>query len=86
MDPTNQMQYIVWAMGGLGETAFIHFSRSDRKFVTPMYIVILRKIVLLSNAMLCVHWGNFEGFPPPPLTIVILIMLLLCVSIFGFNS
>ena len=27
----NQNQYIVWAIGGLGETAFIHFQRSDSK-------------------------------------------------------
>ena len=28
VDPTNVNQYIVWANGGLGETAFIHFRRS----------------------------------------------------------
>ena len=29
--PSNTNQYIVWAVGGLGETAFIHFSRANRK-------------------------------------------------------
>ena len=35
-DISNQDQYIVWAIGGLGETAFVHFVRSDRKsfFIT----------------------------------------------------
>ncbi len=28
IDPDNTQQYIVWAVGGLGETAFRHFSRS----------------------------------------------------------
>lgn len=32
ISPTNMNQYIVWATGGLGETAFIHFNRADRKF------------------------------------------------------
>ncbi len=27
----NMQQYIVWAIGGLGQTAFIHFSRANRK-------------------------------------------------------
>lgn len=29
IDPSNMNQYIVWANGGLGETAFIHFNRAD---------------------------------------------------------
>ena len=28
IDPANVNQYIVWATGGLGETAFIHSERS----------------------------------------------------------
>lgn len=33
IDPNNMNQYIVWAIGGLGETAFIHFNRADREFI-----------------------------------------------------
>ena len=31
IDPTNQNQYIVWGVGGLGETAFKHFTRAECK-------------------------------------------------------
>jgi hypothetical protein len=31
INPNLMNQYIVWANGGLGETAFIHFTRSDRE-------------------------------------------------------
>ena len=31
IDPANQNQYIVWAVGGLGQTAFKHFTRAERK-------------------------------------------------------
>ena len=31
IDPTNSNQYIVWAIGGLGETAFRHFIRANGK-------------------------------------------------------
>ena len=30
---SNQNQFIVWAIGGLGETAFIHFERANRKLI-----------------------------------------------------
>ena len=39
-DPDNEEQFIVWAIGGLGETAFIHFERADRKLM-PHYCVVL---------------------------------------------
>jgi len=31
IDPTNRNQYIVWGVGGLGETAFQHFTRASCK-------------------------------------------------------
>ena len=31
IDPNNTDQYIVWAIGGLGETAFKHFNRANSK-------------------------------------------------------
>lgn len=31
LDPNSTNQYIVWAIGGLGETAFVHFSRAECK-------------------------------------------------------
>ncbi len=31
IDPDNQDQYIVWGVGGLGNTAFKHFARASRK-------------------------------------------------------
>ena len=31
LDPDNEDQYIVWGVGGLGETAFQHFIRANRK-------------------------------------------------------
>ena len=33
----DQPQYMVWAVGGIGETAFVHFSRADRE-CSDMYI------------------------------------------------
>ena len=32
IDPTNEDQYIVWAVGGLGESAFKHFLRASSTF------------------------------------------------------
>ena len=29
VDPDNENQYIVWGIGGLGETAFKHFIRAE---------------------------------------------------------
>ena len=29
VNSSNTDQYIVWAIGGVGETAFVHFSRAD---------------------------------------------------------
>ena len=34
IDPGNTNQYIVWGVGGLGETAFKHFIRADGTFST----------------------------------------------------
>ena len=34
IDPNNTNQYIVWGVGGLGETAFKHFIRADGRFST----------------------------------------------------
>ena len=31
LDPDNEQQYIVWGIGGLGETAFRHFTRAQGK-------------------------------------------------------
>ncbi len=31
IDPDNENQFIVWAVGGLGVTAFKHFTRADCK-------------------------------------------------------
>ena len=32
IDPLNENQYIVWGVGGLGETAFRHFLRAQSQF------------------------------------------------------
>lgn len=34
IDPDNEQQYIVWAVGGLGNTAFKHFARASGKSVS----------------------------------------------------
>ena len=31
IDPDNEEQYIVWGVGGVGETAFKHFERANGK-------------------------------------------------------
>ena len=33
LNPNNTQQYIVWGIGGLGETAFKHFSRAEGKLL-----------------------------------------------------
>ena len=37
LDPDNENQYIVWGVGGLGETAFRHFTRAQSKANTHTY-------------------------------------------------
>ena len=32
IDPDNENQYIVWGVGGLGDTAFRHFVRAESEF------------------------------------------------------
>ena len=42
IDPDNTDQYIVWGIGGLGETAFKHFDRAEGRFysfVNILYVV-----------------------------------------------
>ena len=41
IDPNNTNQYIVWGVGGLGETAFKHFIRANCKFVSNVYEDVL---------------------------------------------
>lgn len=38
IDPSNQNQYIVWGIGGLGETAFKHFARANGEQITDNVI------------------------------------------------
>lgn len=37
-DPDNEEQYIVWAVGGVGETAFKHFRRAEGKSCAASYL------------------------------------------------
>ena len=41
IDPNNTNQYIVWGVGGLGETAFKHFIRANCMFVFIVYEDVL---------------------------------------------
>ena len=36
LDPDNENQYIAWGIGGLGETAFRHFTRAQSKANTDI--------------------------------------------------
>ena len=38
IDPTNMNQYIVWAVGGLGKTAFKHFTRASSKYIKDYFL------------------------------------------------
>ncbi len=33
IDPSNTEQYVVWGVGGLGETAFKHFLRASSELI-----------------------------------------------------
>ena len=40
IDVTRTDQYIVWANGGLGATAFIHFDRADREWLVCLFVCL----------------------------------------------
>ena len=58
IDPTNSNQYIVWAIGGLGETAFKHFLRADGKPCCLYFVAYQDKVrnTIIENILM--HAGD----------------------------
>ena len=59
LDPDNENQYIVWGIGGLGETAFRHFTRAQSKANTD----ICTAMTLYCIPLICVYVYT-DGDPP----------------------
>ena len=62
IDPSNQDQYIVWANGGLGETAFIHFNRADGELLwlhnSPwLHVYVVHSIPIFTPRRACASKG-----------------------------
>ena len=57
IDPLNMEQYIVWGVGGLGETAFQHFKRASGE---------LHVLVLIKSIAVAYRQREAEGLKPPP--------------------
>ena len=53
LDPDNENQYIVWGIGGLGETAFRHFTRAQSKANTD--ICTAMTLTLYCIPLICVY-------------------------------
>ena len=48
LDPDNENQYIVWGVGGLGETAFRHFTRAQSKANTHTHTHVFTHMYICS--------------------------------------
>ena len=59
IDPDNTNQYIVWGIGGLGETAFKHFDRADGRFYSFVYIVVVEESYIWSVVITVVCMWEF---------------------------
>ena len=59
LDPDNENQYIVWGVGGLGETAFRHFTRAQSKANTHTYTRI-HTYVYMQHSLLCISTVSVE--------------------------
>ena len=45
LDPDNENQYVVWGVGGLGETAFRHFLRAQGNLSHNMLLLVVPEII-----------------------------------------
>ncbi len=48
IDPNNKDQYIVWGVGGLGETAFQHFKRASRELIHQLVLLHIYSVLQCS--------------------------------------
>ena len=59
IDPDNADQYIVWGIGGLGETAFKHFDRAEGRFYSSVNIVVVEESYMWSVVITVVGMWEF---------------------------
>ena len=60
LDPDNENQYIVWSIGGLGETAFRHFKNAPSDSA-PLHFGRTPSNDCPSEPLVCNECGPFEG-------------------------